>query len=76
MATSKITVYQNGKPKKNVKVSLEYTGWSQNGFTKSFYTNNDGIAYVEHSSTGNAKVYLNGNPEGSLTTPGQEIFYL
>lgn len=76
MATTRIEVYKNGKPAKNISVCLEYTGFTQMGFTKKFYTNSDGVAYVEHSSTGKANVYLNGNKKGSLMTPGQEVFYL
>lgn len=69
---SKITVYRYGKPAKSVKVSLEFSM----GFTKNFYTNSDGIAFVEHSSTGNATVYIDGMRKGSLKTPGQDIYYL
>lgn len=76
MVTTRIEVYRNGKPAKNIKVCLEYTGFTQMGFTKNFYTNSEGVAYVEHSSTGRANVYLNGIKKGSLTTPGQEVFYL
>jgi len=76
MATTRIQVYRNGNPASNIKVSLEFTGFTNMGFTKSFYTNNDGVAYVEHSSTGVANVYLNGSKKGSLKTPGQEVYYL
>lgn len=76
MPTSKITVYKNRRLAKGVKVSLEYSGFTQMGFTKKFLTNSDGVAYVEHSSTGQANVYLDGSKKGSMKTPGQEIFYL
>jgi len=46
------------------------------GFTSLFYTNSDGVAYVEHSSTGRANVYINGSKKGGINTPGQEVFYL
>jgi len=46
------------------------------GFTKSFYTNSDGVAFVDHSSTGNANVYIDGKMKGKLKTPGQDIYYL
>jgi 5-hydroxyisourate hydrolase-like protein (transthyretin family) len=76
MSTSKIIVYRNGRPAQNIKVSLEYTGFTQSGFTQAHYTNSDGIAHVEHSSTGTAHVYLNGSKKGSMSTPGTESFYL
>lgn len=76
MPTSKITVYRNNRPAGNVKVTLEYTGFTQMGFTKAHYTNSDGIAFVQHSSTGNANVYIDGRKKGTLYTPGEDIYYL
>ncbi|MCB0644680.1 MAG: hypothetical protein KDC44_23710 [Phaeodactylibacter sp.] len=76
MPTTKIQVYKNGKLATNVKVVLEFTGLTNMGFTKAHYTNAQGVAFVEHSSTGIANVYLNGSKNGSLRTPGQEIYYL
>ena len=76
MLTTKITVYRNERPAKNVKVSLEFTGLTNLGFTRSYYTNSDGVAYVEHVSTGNAKLYLDGSSRGSVRAPGQEVVYL
>ena len=76
MPTSKVTVYRNGKLAKNVRVTLEYSGWTTSGFTQKFYTDSTGTAYVEHSSTGRASVYLDGQRKGEMNTPGQEIFYL
>lgn len=56
MPTSRITVYRNNRPAQGVSVSLEYTG-----FTTRYTTNSDVVAYVEHSSTGQTDVYINGN---------------
>ncbi len=76
MLISQIKVYKNNKPLKGVSVSLEFTGFTQMGFTKRFLTNNEGIAYVEHSSRGRANVYINGSNVGSIYTPAEESFYL
>ena len=76
MATSKVQVFKYGKPSKGVKVVLEFTGLHNMGFTNSFYTNSDGNAHIDHSSTGPAKVYLDGRCVGSMNTPGFEVFYL
>lgn len=76
MATSRITVYRNGKPLVGASVSLEYSGFTQMGFTKKFTTNREGVAYVEHSSTGKAKIYVNGSSQRSMNTPGEEAVYL
>lgn len=76
MPTSKISVHRNGQPAANIKITLEYTGLTQSGFTSPAYTNSDGIALVEHSSTGKANVYINGSKIRSIDTPGSHIFHL
>ena len=76
MPTSKITVYRNGQPASNVKVSLEYTGFTQAGFTSPAYTASNGVAIISHSSTGNANVYINGIKKGTLHTPGSDSYHI
>lgn len=76
MPTSKVTVYRNGKPASNIKITLEYTGLSQSGFTTPAYTNSSGIATINHSSTGKATIYVNGSSRRSMNTPGSDIIYL
>jgi len=72
MYTSKITVYQYSKPAKGIKVSLEF--WS--GFSKNFYTDANGVAFVQHSSKGKATIYVKGMRKGKMNTPGQDVIYL
>ena len=76
MLITRITVYRNDRPLSGASVSLEYNGIAQNGFTAKFTTNADGVAYVEHTSTGRASVFINGSKKGSVFTPGQEVYYL
>lgn len=76
MPKSKITVYRNGQPVYNVKVTLEYTGMTQAGFTSPAYTNSSGVAMVNHSSTGKANVWVNGSKKGSMNTPGSDSYYI
>jgi len=77
MPTSRITVYRNGSPARGISVSFEFSGFTQMGFTNKFSTDSNGVAYVEHSSTGNATVYLNGSSQSrSINTPCEEVFYL
>lgn len=76
MATSKITIYRNQVPARGVRISLEYIGWFQSGFTSNYYTNEEGVACIEHHSTGRADVYINGKKEGTMRTPGSEVYYL
>lgn len=70
MATSKITIYRNQVPARGVRISLEYSGWFQSGFTSNYYTNEEGVACIEHASKGWADVYINGERKGKMRTPG------
>ncbi|MBK7637416.1 MAG: hypothetical protein IPJ13_26365 [Saprospiraceae bacterium] len=45
------------------------------GMTKEVYTNDQGIAYVQHASTGMATVYINGREVGRMRVPGEGHFY-
>jgi hypothetical protein len=72
----KVTIYRNQLPARGVRISLEYDGLFQSGFTSQVYTNDDGVAYVEHASTGMATVYVNGQARGRMRTPGSEVYYL
>ncbi len=77
MQTTRVQVYRNNHPAQGVRVRFEYEGLSQMGFTETFYTNGDGVAYVLHSSTGWANVYLEGREQSNkIYTPGQETYYL
>ncbi len=79
--TTTVIVYKDGKRVgSGYKVSLEFVGGlSVSGFTKNFYTNSDGIAYVEHASEGTVKVYVDGNWSDHQTkgkAPGKISVYL
>lgn len=76
MPTTTIEVYRNGKPARGIRVSLEFTALTNMGFTQAERTNSEGIAYISHSSSGKANVYLDGSERGSLKAPGRKVFYL
>ena len=76
MPQSKITVLRNGDPVMNVKVTLEFVGVVNVGFTNAIFTNEEGIALISHSSNGKAIVYLDGRKWGELFAPNQDVFYL
>ncbi len=76
MAISKVTIYRNKVPARGVRISFEYNGILQAGFTSNYYTNDEGVAYIEHDSTGKATVYINGESKGTMKTPGSEVYYL
>lgn len=71
MATSIIKVYNAsyGKWAKGARVSLSFDA-SLGGFSKEVYTDEQGMAVIEHSSTGMATVYVNGRTNGRIRTPG------
>lgn len=73
---SKITVYRNSKPVSGIRVTLEYTGWSQSGFTSPAFTDSNGVAIIEHASTGPANIWIDGARKGQMNTPGGDLIYL
>ena len=58
--------YRDGSKPKGTRVTL---GFSL-GVTKDFFTDRDGLAIVEHTSTGKATVYVSGSDKGSFNAPG------
>ncbi|TXB67943.1 hypothetical protein [Phaeodactylibacter luteus] len=72
MHTSIIKVYNGryGKWEKNAKVTLHWGGLLNSGFSKAVYTNAQGIAEVQHASTGPATIYVNGKEQGKMRAPG------
>ena len=58
--------YKDGSKPKGTKVVLGFNG----GMTKPAYTDRDGRAVVEHSSTGRATVYVSGSSKGTFQAPG------
>jgi hypothetical protein len=76
MATSKVTIYRNQVPASGVRVSLEFNGLFQSGFTPNYYTDDDGVAIIEHVSTGKATVYVNGEAKEKMRVPGDLLINL
>ena len=73
MNHSKIYVqYSDGSKPKGAKVVLGFSG----GMTKPAYTDSQGIAVVEHASTGRADVYVSGSKVGSLQSPGETAVFI
>ena len=61
--------YKDGSKPKGTRVML---GFSL-GVTKNFFTDKDGVAIVEHASTGKATVYVSGSDKGSFNAPGKFV---
>ena len=76
MPQSKITVLRNGTPVMNIKVTLEFVGVVNMGFSPAIFTNENGIALIAHNSNGKAIVYLDGRRWGELFAPNEDIYYL
>ena len=73
MAESVIVVQRNGGGYvKGARVRLGFTF----GLTDTVYTDSDGEAVVEHSSTGQATVYVNGAKRGTMNTPGRKLVFI
>ncbi|MEP7322841.1 MAG: hypothetical protein ABI761_13020 [Saprospiraceae bacterium] len=77
MYTTKITVFNNRRPLNGVRITLEFRGLTQMGFTTPVYTDGEGIAYIQHASSGEAYVYLDHEPQRDpIKTPGRETYNL
>ena len=70
MAASTIIVqYKDGSPGSQKRVVLGFSS----GMTSEVYTDRSGHAVVEHSSVGEATVYVSGNNMGSFRAPGKFV---
>ena len=60
MATTTIILIdaETSEPVENKRVNLEFA-WG--GFTPNIWTDYDGEAVIDHASTGEARLYINGN---------------
>jgi hypothetical protein len=76
MHTSVIKVYDAKlrRMAKRARVVLSIDGIFSGGMTKEVYTDDDGVAYVTHSSSGMASVFINGKECGRMKVPGMGNF--
>ncbi len=61
--------YRDGSKPNGKKVIIGFSGLT-GGMSRPAYTDRDGRALVEHSSTGRATVYVDGRDYGSFHAPG------
>ena len=75
MPTSIVKVYNRsrGRWEPNARVVLEWTGFVNLGQSNAVQTNANGVAVVDHRSTGTAIVYVNGRKMGTMKTPGEHM---
>ena len=66
MPQSVIRVWRNGKPVSGARVVLSFSG----GHTESSRTNNEGSATVDHASSGESTIFVDGKSCGTLQAPG------
>lgn len=68
MATTTIIIIdrETGDPIEGEEVCLSFP-WG--GFTENVWTDPDGEAIINHSSTGEVDLYINGNYAGKIVTP-------
>lgn len=73
MARSTIYVqYKSGQAASGIRVSLGFSG----GNSPEVLTNSNGEAMVQHSSTGSARLYVDGTDVGEMMTPGEKAVTL
>jgi hypothetical protein len=64
---------------KGAKVSLGFSFADHPlsaGVTKSFYTDDEGEATINHSNTGRATVYVNGADMGTINAPDRKVVFI
>ncbi len=66
MPQSTIQVRKYGKPVSGARVVLSFFG----GQTDSAYTDSDGYARVDHASTGEATIFVDGSETRKMRAPG------
>ena len=72
MASSQIRVLRDGdRPVRGARVVLSFFG----GQTEAVHTDSDGVAQIDHDSTGEAKIFVDGRECGSLRTPGSRTVH-
>jgi hypothetical protein len=72
VASSEIRVVRDGdRPVRGARVVLSFFG----GLTDAAHTDSDGVARIDHASTGEAKVFVDGRECGSLRTPGSKTIH-
>ncbi|NOT37855.1 MAG: hypothetical protein HOP11_10800 [Saprospiraceae bacterium] len=59
-----------------VKVTLGFTGILNSGFTKDVYTNREGYACIDHASSGDAEIFVNGQKVGHIYAPGSATVHI
>ncbi len=58
--------HKDGSKPKGTKIVLGFSA----GMTKPAYTDRDGMALVEHASSGKVTVYVSGSKKGTFHAPG------
>ena len=66
MPQSTIQVRRSGKPASGVRVVLSFSG----GHTDAAYTDSDGWARIDHASSGEATIFVDGSETRKMRAPG------
>lgn len=76
MPTSTITVYNSssGRPEPNARGVLEWNGIANLSQSRPVHTDSNGMAIIDHASSGQATVYINGREVGRMSAPGEKKF--
>ena len=74
-----IVQWKGGGCVKDAKVTIEFPVLHHPldaGFTKTYYTDKDGEAVIEHSKTGRATIYVNGKVVDSFDAPNKKLVFI
>jgi hypothetical protein len=77
MPYTKIIVQRkSGSMVQGARVALSISGIFSGGVTNSVLTDRYGVAIIEHQSTGEAKILVNGTSKAKLRVPGETVVFL
>ncbi|MEK7644340.1 MAG: hypothetical protein AAB390_03505 [Patescibacteria group bacterium] len=71
-ASTIIVQHKDGSPARGVRVVVGFIA----GMTPPVYTNDNGVAVIEHHSTGTARVYVDHSQKEAFKAPGKCVVTL
>lgn len=74
MITIQVIKQNTGRPAKNVRVAVEFHGWTR-GFSDTKHTDANGEVHISNDN-GDATVYLNGTTHWKGKLSGRKVFYI
>ena len=76
---TQVTIYHadgGAATRKRVSMHIQGGTWSPGTVCEEAFTNDQGVAIIEHSSSGTGEIHVDGRCVGKLKVPGSGVFRL